>query len=117
MAPNYDLSIAIPCYNEEKVLELTMPPLVEAFEASGVHLQLILVNNGSKDRTSDVIDRLIERGLPITKGEVAQNRGQGLGFVTGFQLAEGQFVCNLCADGQVQPADVLRIYHAAANAP
>jgi glycosyltransferase involved in cell wall biosynthesis len=117
MAGNYDLSIAIPCYNEEKVLGLTMPPLAEAFETARVRLQLILVNNGSKDRTSDVIDRLIEQGLPVTKGEVAQNRGQGLGFLTGFQMAEGRFVCNLCADGQVQPADVLRIYQAAVNAP
>lgn len=113
----YDLSIVIPCYNEEKVLELTMPPLVETFQASDVRLQLILVNNGSKDRTSDVIDRLIARGLPVTKGEVALNRGQGLGFLTGFHLAEGHFVCNLCADGQVQPADVLRIYRAAVQAP
>src|SRR6185503_16522335 len=97
----YDLSIAVPCYNEEKVLELTMPPLVEAFQNAGIRLQLILVNNGSKDRTSEVIDRLIQSGLPVTKGEVTVNRGQGLGYLTGFRLAEGHFVCNLCADGQV----------------
>ena len=112
----YDLSIVVPCYNEEKVLDLTMPPLVDAFQKADVRLQLILVDNGSKDDTCAIIDRLIERGLPVTKGIVPVNRGQGLGYLAGFDLAEGQFVCNLCADGQVQPADVLRVYQAAAQA-
>ena len=70
-----DLSLVMPCYNEEGCLELTVPPLIETFSAAGVLLQVVLVDNGSTDRTSEVIDHLISRGLPITKGVVPVNRG------------------------------------------
>lgn len=107
-----DLSLVIPCYNEENVLEITIPPLAEAFRQAGVHLQLVLVDNGSRDRTSEVIDRLVAKGLPITKGIVIENQGQGLGFLTGFQLSRGRNIGYVNADGQVAPDDVVAIYRA-----
>jgi len=111
-----DVSIVVPCYNEESALELTMPPLCDTFREAGVRLEVILVDNGSIDRTSEVIDRLIARGLPVKKGVVPVNQGQGLGFVTGFKLCNGRFAGNLCADGQVEPEDVLSVYRAVAAA-
>jgi glycosyltransferase involved in cell wall biosynthesis len=107
-----DLSLVVPCYNEEGCLEFTVPPLVQAFAEAGVSLQLVLVDNGSRDQTEAVIDRLIARGLPITKGLVPVNRGQGLGFLTGFNLCHGRHIGYICADGQVAPADVLKTYRA-----
>lgn len=111
-----DLSLVMPCYNEESCLELTVPPLVQAFADDGVSLQVVLVDNGSTDQTSAVIDRLIERGLPITKGVVPVNRGQGLGFLTGFDLCQGRYVGYICADGQVAPEDVVGTYRALKSA-
>jgi dolichol-phosphate mannosyltransferase len=105
-----ELSLVIPCYNEEKCLELTVPPLAEEFRRAGVDLQLVLVENGSTDGTSEAIDRLIARGFPITKGVVPVNQGQGLGFLTGYRLCRGRYVGHLCADGQVAPASVLTVY-------
>src|SRR5579859_4001056 len=81
-----ELSLVMPCYNEEKCLELTVPPLIEEFRNAGVDLQLVLVDNGSTDDTSGTIDRLIARGFPITKGVVPVNQGQGLGVLTGYEL-------------------------------
>lgn len=107
-----DLSLVLPCYNEEGCLEFTVPPLVKAFSDAGITLEVVLVDNGSTDRTSDVIDRLITRGLPITKGIVPVNRGQGLGFLTGFGLCRGRAIGYICADGQVAPEDVLKTYQA-----
>lgn len=105
-----DLSLVMPCYNEEDCLEFTVPPVVEAFSEAGINLQVVLVDNGSTDRTSEVIDRLITSGLPITKGVVPVNRGQGLGFLTGFNLCRGRYVGYMCADGQVAPKDVIVTY-------
>lgn len=107
-----ELSLVMPCYNEEQCLELTVPPLVRTFEEAGVGLEVILVDNGSRDRTSVIIDELIARGLPIVKGVVPVNRGQGLGVLTGLHLARGRYVGYLCADGQVAPESVLLIYRA-----
>jgi hypothetical protein len=112
-----ELSLVVPCYNEEACLESTMPPLAEAFAQTGIALQLVLVDNGSTDRTSEVIDRMIAAGLPITKGVVPVNQGQGLGFLTGFALCRGRFIGYICADGQVAPNDVVTIFEAARRSP
>ena len=114
-----ELSLVLPCYNEEMCLESTVPPLARAFSNAGVSIQIVLVDNGSTDRTSEVIDRLIVCGMPVTKGMVKVNEGQGLGFLTGFKLCRGRYIGHLCADGQVAPEDVVGVYRAlkTANGP
>jgi glycosyltransferase involved in cell wall biosynthesis len=107
-----ELSLVIPCYNEEECLEITVPPLVQAFQQAGVDLELILVNNGSVDGTGAVIDRLIHQGLPIVKAVVPVNRGVGLGILTGLRICRGRYAGYLCADGQVAPESVLLVYRA-----
>jgi glycosyltransferase involved in cell wall biosynthesis len=111
-----ELSLVMPCYNEENCLEKTVPPLAHVFEAAGVDLEIILVDNGSTDGTSQVIDQLIARGLPVVKGVVKVNQGQGLGILTGLRISRGEYVGYLCADGQVGPESVLVIYRALRSA-
>ena len=111
--PVPDLSLAMPCYNEQDCLEQTVPPLVAAFQEAGIDLELVLVDNGSRDQTSLVIDRLIARGLPIRKATVPVNRGLGLGTRTGLNECRGRHVGYVMADGQVTPESVLLIYRAA----
>lgn len=111
-----DLSLIVPCYNEEACLEITMPPLVETFRNAGVDLELVLVDNGSADKTSAVIDRLIDGGLPARKAVVRVNRGWGLGVRTGLRACTGRYIGTLCADGQVAPESVLLIYRSLAVA-
>jgi glycosyltransferase involved in cell wall biosynthesis len=105
-----ELSIVMPCYNEEHCLEHTVPPLAATFAKAGIRLEIVMVDNGSTDQTSMIIDRLIDRGFPITKAAVPVNRGQGLGVITGFRQATGRYVGALCADGQVAPESVLAVY-------
>ena len=112
-----DVSLVMPCYNEEKVLPLSVPPLVEVFDREGVSLELVLVDNGSRDQTSAVIDEFIAQGLPVVKAVVPVNQGFGYGILTGFTNCTGQYVGYLCADGQVRAEDVLRIYRAAVASP
>ncbi|MDX1576898.1 MAG: glycosyltransferase family 2 protein [Gemmatimonadota bacterium] len=111
-----DLSIVIPCYNEEDCLPDTIPPLAAAFDRAGVATEIILVDNGSTDATSEVIDDLIARGLPVKKAAVEVNIGQGQGFLTGFEKVTGRYAANFCADGQVEAEDVVKVYLAAATA-
>lgn len=106
----YDVSLVLPCYNEEDCLRRTVPPLAEAFQGAGVRLQLVLVDNGSTDRTGEIIDSLAADGLPITKAVVPVNRGLGLGVLSGFSVCRGRYIGYLCADGQVGAGDVLRVY-------
>ena len=111
-----DLSLVMPCYNEQDCLELTVPPLIEAFEKAGINLELVLVDNGSTDRTSAVIDGLIARDLPIVKATVPVNKGQGLGIRTGLNVCRGRHIGYSAADGQVGPENVLLIYRSVVTA-
>jgi glycosyltransferase involved in cell wall biosynthesis len=112
---NPDISLVMPCYNEEKALPLSVPPLIEVFAKEGVSLELVLVDNGSRDQTSAVIDEFITQGLPVVKAVVPINQGFGFGILTGFKKCNGKYVGYLCADGQVKAEDVFRIYRAAAE--
>ncbi|MCI0356006.1 MAG: glycosyltransferase, partial [Acidobacteria bacterium] len=79
------LSLVVPCYNEEECLAATARELLAAFAARGATVQLVLVDNGSHDRTSQAIDQLIAEGHPITKVSVQVNIGYGNGILQGFK--------------------------------
>jgi len=111
-----DLSLVVPCYNEEQVLANSIRELVEAFERHQTRLELVVVDNGSRDGTQRVIDRLIDEGLPIVKCVVAVNEGYGNGILAGFSASRAAWVGVVHADGQVDAADVYKVYSAARNA-
>jgi len=109
------LSLVLPCFNEEEVLPQTARALLEAFR--GEQLELILVDNGSLDRTGEVIAGL-ERADPRVRGaRVPQNRGYGLGVRTGLARTSGDWLGFLCADGQVDPEDVRALWDRAQRLP
>lgn len=53
-----DLSIVVPCYNEEGSLPLLFSAVDDAFATSGVSYELVLVNDGSSDGTSHLLHEL-----------------------------------------------------------
>jgi glycosyltransferase involved in cell wall biosynthesis len=105
-----EISLVMPCYNEEACLAETAPALVDAFTQEGVRLELVLVDNGSHDRTSEIIDDLLLKGLPITKVSIEVNRGYGHGIRAGLDACQAPTIGFLCADGQVAPEDVVHTY-------
>lgn len=105
-----DLSLVMPCYNEEESLRKTVPVLVQCFRKERVDLQLVLVDNGSTDSTGKIIDELIQVGLPITKVTVRVNQGYGYGILQGLEYCRAPLVGYLHADGQVAAEDVVLIY-------
>jgi dTDP-4-dehydrorhamnose 3,5-epimerase-like enzyme len=105
-----ELSLVMPCYNEEACLDETAPALVDAFLEEGIRLELVLVDNGSRDRTPQIIDAMIDRGLPITKVTIEVNRGYGHGIRKGLEACRAPMIGYLCADGQVAAQDVVRTY-------
>lgn len=110
------LSLAVPCYNEEESLRNTATRLVQAFRERGLGLELVLVDNGSSDRTGAIIDELIAEGLPVVKETVAVNQGYGYGVLRGLARCRGPFVGFICADGQVESVDVAKLFEIAAHA-
>lgn len=105
-----ELSLTIPCYNEESSIGETAPALVRAFEEAGVALELVLVDNGSTDNTNEVLDELIANGLPATKVSIATNTGYSPGIIRGLEACTAPIIGFVHADGQVAPADVVMVY-------
>ena len=114
MEPGYDLSIVMPCYNEEEIVAMTVRRLASAFERAGYRLQLVTVDNGSKDATGEILAELAEEIPGVTPMRVEVNQGYGYGVLQGFPRCTAPWVGIIPADGQVDPEDVVKLFEAAA---
>ena len=105
-----DLSLIIPCYNEE----LNIPLIVKRCQEivpEGLDIEIILVNNGSKDDTAEAIKREIRTAKPIfVLCEVQTNIGYGHGILSGLAVAKGNVLAWTHADMQTDPEDVIKAY-------
>jgi glycosyltransferase involved in cell wall biosynthesis len=75
---------------------------------------LIAVDNGSSDRTGEIIRDLEANHDSVVYHRVEQNEGYGAGVLSGFPLCRAPWVGAIPADEQVDPEDVVRLYEAAA---
>ena len=102
-----DLTIVIPAYNEEQDLSSFLPELLEYCRKNGC--QLIIVNDGSKDGSRELLDRYAEPALfnPIHH---KVNRGYGGTIKTGINAAKTSLVITIDADGQHRLEDVTALY-------
>ena len=107
-----ELSIIMPCYNEQEVIPYTIPQLVEAFQRDGHRLQLIACDNGSSDRTAEIIKDFAAQGMPVTYHRVEPNEGYGNGVLKTYPVATAPWICVIPCDGQVDAEDVSRLFEA-----
>lgn len=111
--PPHDLSLVMPCYNERDAVGYTIPRLVEAFERAGYRLELVAVNNGSRDGTGDELRALQRRYPSVVVVTVEVNTGYGNGILQGLPFCRAPWVGYIPADGQVDAEDVVRLFDAA----
>src|SRR6266545_454558 len=111
-----DLSLVMPCYNEEVIVGSAISRLLTAFARAGHRLELIAVDNGSTDRTGAVIRRLAAADGAVVPHRVEQNQGYGHGILSGLPLCTAPWVGIVPADAQVDPEDVVRLFEAACAA-
>ena len=109
-----ELSLVIPCYNEAESIPYTLPGLCAAFAKAGRRLEIVAVDNGSRDASAARIAELVAKGLPIRPVRVEVNQGYGFGLLSGIPHARGTWVGFIPADGQVDAEDVARLFEALA---
>lgn len=101
------LSIVIPAYNEEKgIVEIMERVLTirEGLKAAGVDaMELLVVNDGSRDRTAEVASEVAGRYEDVRIISHPKNRGYGAALKTGFAQARGDLIGFLDADGTYPP--------------
>ena len=106
----------MPCYNEQEVIPYTIPQFVEAFEKAGRRLELVACDNGSSDRTSEIIQGFIAQGLPIVYHRIDVNEGFGNGVLRSIPLCTAPWIGVMPADGQTDAEDVVRLFEVVRHA-
>jgi glycosyltransferase involved in cell wall biosynthesis len=100
------VSVVIPIYNEED----NLPDLVErvgrALQHSGRSFELICVDDGSRDASSQVLAQLAEANAWLKPLYLIRNYGQSAALQAGFDAARGEIVVTLDGDLQNDPADI-----------
>ena len=103
-------SIVLPCFNEAE----NLPALVDRFRAFTENwaFELIVVDNGSTDDTSTVLERLANKDKKqfIKPHEIEENQGYGYGIRSGLNVAKGEILAFTHADAQTPPEDVFRAF-------
>ena len=98
-------SLVIPCYNEATSLPTLVEQCKKCLVKSG--LEIILVDNGSTDRTTDILKNLLTPEERIRSIRVEHNRGYGYGILAGLKASGGEIIGWTHADLQTDPQDVL----------
>ncbi len=102
------LTLVIPCYNEERTLEQCIER-VQAIADETLALELIIVDDCSKDNSVQVAQVLAKRHPNIRLLRHATNQGKGAALRTGFAHATGEFVGVQDADLEYDPRDFRRL--------
>jgi glycosyltransferase involved in cell wall biosynthesis len=103
------LSVIIPVYNEEDNLEPLWAELVLVLERLGEEFEVIFVDDGSQDRSAEIIRSLREADPRVRLVRFKANAGESAATDAGFRAARGHWVVTMDADLQNDPADVPRL--------
>jgi dolichol-phosphate mannosyltransferase len=103
------LSLVIPLYNEEENVQPLVDQLNAALAGWAGPLEILLVDDGSTDRTLDRLRRVQEADTRIRIIHFRRNLGQTAAMAAGFRLAKGSALVTLDGDLQNDPAEIPRL--------
>jgi polyisoprenyl-phosphate glycosyltransferase len=102
--PSVPLSIVVPCYNEEGCLaELHRRLSAAARAVTGDAYEIVLINDGSKDRTWPIMQELAEQDPHLVAINLSRNHGHQLALTAGLDLCAGERILIIDADLQDPP--------------
>jgi dolichol-phosphate mannosyltransferase len=100
------ISVVVPAYNEADNLPALLEEIASALARVGEPAEILVVDDGSTDRTRQVLAELRPRHANLRVLRLRRNAGQSAAFLAGFEAAQGEIVVTLDADLQNDPADI-----------
>jgi len=104
--PAVDVSVVIPVYNEEDNLQPLWAELRGALERLGFRFEVVLVDDGSEDRSAEIIRGLHDADPRVRLVRLKANAGETAATDAGLKAARGRWVVTMDADLQNDPADL-----------
>ncbi len=113
-----DLSIVVPCYNEEGNVELFSEEVEKVFKGKKIKYEIIFVNDGSKDNTIEKLYNLVDSSShKIKVVNFSRNFGKESAMYAGLKESKGKFVTIIDADLQQKPSIILDMLDILNNNP
>ena len=107
---NMDLSVVIPLYNEEESLPELFAWIQRVMKENGFSYEVIFVNDGSTDRSWNVIEDLAAKHSEAKGIKFRRNYGKSPALYCGFEKAQGEVVITMDADLQDSPDEIPELY-------
>jgi glycosyltransferase involved in cell wall biosynthesis len=108
------ISIIIPCHNEEEVLPYFMEEIESVYEKMRLHhhvdMEYIFVDDGSKDKTLQILKNYSEKNSRVNYLSFSRNFGKEAGMYAGLEHATGDYVVLIDADLQDPPELIEEMY-------
>jgi len=100
------LSVFFPAYNEEKSLKSTVEKTDKVLQKIARDYEMIIVNDGSKDKTGEIADRLATKNKKIKVIHHSPNKGYGAALKSGIYNARFPWIAFIDADGQFDFSEI-----------
>lgn len=105
------LSVVVPCYNEEEALPYFYNEIVKISEKmSYLNFEYIFVNDGSKDKTLEIIKEYSKKDKRVRYISFSRNFGKESGIIAGLRASKGDYVTLMDADLQDPPELLEKMY-------
>lgn len=105
-----DISVVIPLYNEDESLPELIAWIERVMEENGYVYEIILVDDGSKDRSWAVIEENARRNPAVHGIKFRRNYGKAAALHCGFQAVKGKVVITMDADMQDSPDEIPALF-------
>ncbi|HET9226719.1 MAG TPA: dolichyl-phosphate beta-glucosyltransferase [Thermoanaerobaculia bacterium] len=110
-----DISVIIPAYNEAERLGSTLEQAVDCLSRRGLSYEVLVVDDGSRDRTVEVAEAFAGKGVRVIRHE--RNRGKGAAIKTGVLASQGNRVLLSDADASTPFSELEKLERWLPEAP
>lgn len=107
------ISVVLPAHNEEGNIEDVVPRALEVLPTLASRFEIIVIDDGSTDRTASIIDRLSSEDARVTAVHHPKNLGYGCAWHTGITLARYDWIFFMDSDKQFDIAELSKLTAAA----
>lgn len=103
------LSLVVPCFNEEESVINFYTEVTKVFEGKVEDYEIVFVNDGSRDKTPEILKAIFDRADNVKVINFSRNFGKEAAIYAGLQNSDGDYTCVIDADLQQRPEVVLEM--------